>query len=242
MNKIKLKLMSTQMFDETAIVDIFYNDVKVLSDITISSDGTECIFDVENNSNLYNNIKIFQHNFFEVPSEILDVKRDNDFNPIISTNLSYLEDITLFLYSVEISNNSGSTWVDVTPCNEKNPQNVSFEDETYIYSRVFSDFLSSTDHAKINKEIFGKDYCFIIRNQETDFWIPSIEKSNNITEIYINGVLLNDLSMNKVKKRNSIPIEYEYVSLTNQENFELIKSKFSMSQKKRYNKITKTLE
>lgn len=242
MNKVKLKLASTQIFDETIIVDIFYNQTQVIESTPISSDGSEIVFDVADTPDLYNNIKISIQNFFDLPTDFVNIKRNEDFSSKKSTKIEYFEDITLFLYGIEISNDDGKTWIDVSPFSQNNPQNICLEDEQYIYTRIISEFVENSVYVDINKNIFGKNNCFVITKDQVNVFIPSAQRTKNIDTIIVDNIVYDDLLLDTIKKRNGTPEEYEYKSIVDNEKFELIKSKYKTSQPKKLNKTTNTLE
>lgn len=191
MNKIKLKLFGFKIFDEFPTIDIKLNDHILASNIKISDVGNELIFDVDKLENC-NQLKIITTNKIFENSNIIHVSSTGLINVESLRKDSY--DFFVFLLSLEISNDDGNTWIDMTPClSSNNPQGLVLKKEKKI---IWNNSMFGLLGDEINEDSFdeyGKmNIIPICGNQVT--WIlmslsePIMEK--NYAQFIINEPIL----------------------------------------------------
>lgn len=218
MNKIKFQLLSSALFDETAIVDISLNDNVLATDAIIATSGTTLVYNVDNFQDL-NRVKLFLKNgmsfadefikeTFSDQGEITDVKKSN-----IDLTVDQIDDIVLFVYSVSISQDNGTTWEDITIGKELNPQFVVFKNYT---SNNLTSYIRSTDHStnqlcSMAETYFETNEALAINGEEFSFYF-----SKDTSQKYLNNFLIDPTVYQVLKVKGFQP--GKYVCLVSEEN------------------------
>lgn len=207
MNKVKLKLLSTQDMDETAIINVYFKDIKVVENYSVSTNGSEIIFNVDD-FELYNKVKVDVLNF-HVFDHSIAIKSTPLFvegilvgeTKILDFNDEDFQTVLLFLESVEISNNDGNTWIDVTPTGKNNPCDVGIVDDNFhhMLAYVQSKF-SEPMYNYIDVENYPNTngYANIFDKPSSEFFIPSFERIENINSVIIDNKLYGDLIFDQI--------------------------------------------
>lgn len=197
MNKIKFELLSSALFDETAVIDISLNDNVLATDVIVQNSETTLIYDVDNFQDL-NSVSLSMKNGESAGDEYIEqtiVDQGEISSGIIKSSinltLDQIDDIVLFVYSVKISQDNGVTWEDITIKKESNAQYIVFSTVDTINnivtntSNIKSSNYNQSELINITEAYFGSNEALVIKGNELSFTFSKDTSNKYIDDFLI---------------------------------------------------------